>query len=67
LDAFLAVMEARHVGSAVLKLGEGIEIRVAFVPPMPVAIGADPTPGGWKSPQHLDDVSMLRDEKDLPQ
>lgn len=68
LEAYLQVFIRNDVGSAVLKLEAGEEIRVVFNPKMPLMPeGQEPTPGGWKSPQHLDDPSMLREEKDLPQ
>lgn len=67
LDEYLQVLERHPVGSAAIKLEDGCEIRIAFVPKMPeMPMGAEPTPGGWKSPQHLDDPAMLREEKDLP-
>jgi hypothetical protein len=68
LEEYLRVFTRNDAASAVLKLENGVEIRVAFNPKMPeMPAGTEPTPGGWKSPQHLDDPSMLRDEKDLPQ
>jgi hypothetical protein len=68
LEEYLQVLVRNQVGSAALKLDDGCEIRVVFVPKMPeMPQGTEPTPGGWKSPQHLDDPAMLRDEGDLPQ
>lgn len=62
LDAYLRVFENHQVGSAALKLSDGAEIHVTFVPQFPVKVGEDPTPGGWKSPTHLDDPAALRDD-----
>jgi hypothetical protein len=68
LEEYLQVLKHNDVGSAVVKLGDGVEIRVVFNPELPVMpVGQEPVPGGWKGPQHLDDLSMLRGEKDLPQ
>lgn len=68
LEEYLQVLTRNDVASAVVKLDSGAEFRIAFNPKMPVMpAGQEPPPGGWKSPQHLDDFSMLREEKDLPQ
>jgi hypothetical protein len=60
LDAYLQVFERRRVGVFALKLADGTEVHATFIPDMPVNPGADPTPGGWKSPQHLDNPDELR-------
>lgn len=69
LDAYLAVLSRHQVGAAVMKLPGGVEISVSFTPQIPVQLGIEPTPGGWKSPDHLDNPDMLRGEEykgDLP-
>lgn len=68
LEEYLQMFARNDVGSASVKLVSGAEFSVVFntkIPEMPT--GLEPVPGGWKGPQHLDDPSMLRGEKDLPQ
>lgn len=61
LDAYLKVMQANHVGAAVVRLPDGTRLQVSFVPPLPEMSNTELTPGGWKSPQHLDDPAHLRE------
>lgn len=65
LDAYLKVLSSNQVGSAALKLPGGVEVHVSFTPQFPVQVGDQPTPGGWKSPVHLDNPNDLR-ESDYP-
>ena len=64
LDAYLAVLANHSIGAAVLRLGDGVELHVTFVPSFPVKPGTEPEPGGWKSPDHLDNPLALRDESE---
>jgi len=68
LDQYLAVLVKHPVGSAAIKLPTGAEIHVSFVLAFPAQAGTAPEPGGWKSPQHLDDPGLLHitDEGTLP-
>lgn len=61
LDEYLRVLTRNQVGAAVVKLPGGAEFSITFVPPLPtMPTGAEPTPGGWKSPDHLDNPAHLR-------
>ena len=62
LDQYLTVFGRHPVGSAVIKLPDGVELHVTFAPKFPEKIGTDPTPGGWKTTMHLDDPAALRDD-----
>lgn len=70
LEAYLQVFARNNISMGAIKLPEGVEVHFTFMPPLPLAGGTEPTPGGWKSPDHLDDVSALRDDReykgDLP-
>lgn len=61
LDEYLVVLARNQVGAAVVRLPGGASFSITFVPTLPDAPqGAEPTPGGWKSPQHLDNPADLR-------
>lgn len=61
LDEYLLVLTRNQVGAAVVKLPGGAEFSITFIPQLPtMPKGDDPTPGGWKSPQHLDNPADLR-------
>lgn len=62
LDQYLRVLTSHQVGQAVVRLPCGTEINVLFVPNIPERVGKDPTPGGWKTMQHLDDPMALRED-----
>lgn len=67
LDQYLQVFEKHTTSSVAMKLPDGTELHVVFTPKFPAALGEEPTPGGWKSPQHLDDPAALREHKgELP-
>lgn len=66
LDQYLLVFKRHSVGSAALKLPDGTELHCTFMPIFAPQIGSNPTPGGWKSPQHLDNPDDLREIGDLP-
>jgi hypothetical protein len=63
LDAYLAVLVQRGAGAAAIELPGGAKFSVSFIPTMPVQLGTEPEPGGWKSPRHLDDPDALRGEE----
>lgn len=60
LDQMLAVMRKNRVASAEVPLLDGGALKVVFEPdlsePMP---GDKPTPGGWKSPERLDNPQQF--------
>jgi hypothetical protein len=60
LEAYLAVCNRQSVGQLAMELPGGVKLNVVFMPTVPAQSGSDPTPGGWKSPQHLDDPADLR-------
>jgi hypothetical protein len=62
LDAYLRVFLSHSVAAAALKLPDGAEIHVTFVPKFEIPTGASPEPGGWKGLPHLDNPADLRDD-----
>ncbi len=68
LDAYLKVLKSNNVGAAILHIPANdrtVVVQVTFNLDMP-EMGETPTPGGWKSPNHLDnpdslDAGSLRD------
>lgn len=66
LAAYLRVMREANLMQATLKTDD-LELAVVFGPdPLP-DMGSAPTPGGWKSPQALDDVSRLFPTSEEPE
>lgn len=56
LKQYLEVMTAARVAVFRLKAGEDM-LEGSFLPePLPEFKGEELTPGGWKSPSHLDQV-----------
>lgn len=66
LRAALAALREAGVQRAQLKL-DVLELSVEFpvvLPDMPM-VGAEPTPGGWKTPISLDDPFLIDPTKDM--
>lgn len=69
LDEYLKVMVRNQVGLAAIKLSDGSEMHITFIPFVPSGGGSIIEPGGWKGMMHLDDPHALRDnhpDGDLP-
>ena len=64
LDAYLQVLERHSVGAVVLKLADGVEVHVTFVPVFPDKPGKEPEAGGWKTQAGLDNPSALMGDGD---
>jgi hypothetical protein len=62
LNDYLRVFDQHAIGAAMLKLPDGTELHFTVIPKFPERVGEEPTPGGWKSPQHLDDPAALRED-----
>ncbi len=64
-DAYLKVLKQNHAAAGIVRLGNGVEFSITFEVQMPEAVGQAPTPGGWKSPLHLDNPENLRPDSDF--
>lgn len=58
LAEYLKVLKQHGVGAASVTLPD-CNLNVTFVPDLPEFGGTTPEPGGWKSPNHLDNPDRL--------
>lgn len=58
LRDYLQVLQDMNAMSFAYK-DSTVEFSVTLSPMMPVDVGTSPEPGGWKSPQNLDDPDKL--------